>query len=172
MAAISAELKCSGVETVVNTLLFQELFMGTAFNNLSMVKHHDRIAVAYRGETVGNDEYGPAFHQAVHACLNQAFRMGIYRTGCFIHDKHRRIGNCCPGDGKKLSLSLGKPLTIILHHRVITILHHHNEVVGTSKLCGLDDLILGGIKLTEPDIIPDGSGKEMGILKNNTKRVS
>ena len=146
--------------------------MGTAFDNLSVVKYHDRIAVAYSGETVGDDEYGPAFHQAVHTCLNQTFRMGIDRAGCLIHDKHRRIGNCGPGDGKKLSLTLGKPFTVILHHRVITILHHHDEVVGTCKLCSLYDLILGGIKLTEPDIIPDRSGEEMGILKNNTKGVS
>ena len=55
---------------------------------------------------MGNNEGRPAVHEPIHTLLDNLLRSGINRAGCFIQDQHRRIGNRCPGDGKKLPLPL------------------------------------------------------------------
>ena len=96
----------SGIKLIIFSLGCDQFVMSTSFNNASLLHYHDTVGVFDSGETMGDDEGGPSFHQGVHTCLHQFFGTGINGGGSLIQDQGRRIGHCRAGDGEKLSLSL------------------------------------------------------------------
>ena len=89
-------------------MLADQVFVVTALYNLTVIQYDDCIAVADSGESMGDYEYGTAFHQVIHTFLYDALCTGIDTGGCFIQDQYRWVGYCCPGNRQKLSLSLGQ----------------------------------------------------------------
>ena len=79
--------------------------MVATFNNFTMIKDHNNVTVHNGGETVGDDENGTAFHQFVHAALNDGFCSGINGRRSFVQNHDRRIRYGSTGDGQKLPLT-------------------------------------------------------------------
>ena len=82
--------------------------MRTAFDDPSVFEHHDGVAVADRGQPVGNNEYGPASHEVIHTLLYDLFGPGIDGGCCLVEDQHRRICDRRTRDREQLSLALGE----------------------------------------------------------------
>ena len=41
-----------------------------------------------------------------------------------------------------------------------------DEVMGVSKFCRGDDFLICGFKVSEADVLHDGSSEELGLLEN------
>ena len=93
--------------------------------------------------------------------------MGIDAACGFIKNHNRRICNCSPCNGQKLPLSLGQVLSVVGYDCIVAILHHHNKLMGICKLCSLNDIIVTGLGISIPDVLPYRSCKEVCILKNH-----
>ena len=44
--------------------------------------------------------------------------------------------------------------------------------MGIGKLCGGDTFLIGGVQSSVTDIVHDGSGKEMGVLEDDSQRAA
>ena len=141
--------------------------MITALDDLSVLQNHDGVGVAHGGEAVSDHEGGPFCHQTIHALLDVLFRSRIDGARRFIEDQDR-----CPGyrrsrDIKKLSLALAQVRAVALQNRVIALGKPHDKGMGRCHLRCLNDLFVGGIKPSVPDIFHNRSRKQMRILKHH-----
>ena len=80
--------------------------MRAAFDDSSVVEHHDGVCVADGGEPVRDDEDGASLHQVVHAFLDKGLGSGIDGAGCLIEDHDWRVSDRRAGDGDQLALPL------------------------------------------------------------------
>ena len=80
--------------------------MCSSFDYASVLKHHDRITVADGGESVGDHEYGTAFHQVIHTFLNDLLGSCIDGRCRLIEDQYRRVCDSRSRDREELSLTL------------------------------------------------------------------
>lgn len=87
------------IQLVIPSFLRKQLLMGTTFDNVSLFQNHDTVTVADSGKTVGDNKSRSAFHQLIHAILNQLLGTGINGTGSFIQDQNRWVSDSCTGDG-------------------------------------------------------------------------
>ena len=69
-------------------------------------------AIHYCRQTVGDDKNGTSFHQVIHTFLHDTFCTSINTGRRLIQNQYRRIGHSGSCNGKKLSLSLGKLLSV------------------------------------------------------------
>ena len=131
--------------------------MITALDDLSILQNHDGVSVPHSGEAVGDHEGSPFRHQTVHALLDMLFRSRIDGARRFIEDQDRCPGYRCSRDIKKLSLALAQVRAIALQNRVIALGKPHDKGMGRCHLRCLNDLLVGGIKPSVPDIFHDRS---------------
>ena len=141
--------------------------MITALDDLSILQNHDGVGVAHGGEAVGDHEGGPFCHQTVHALLDVLFRSRIDGARRFIEDQDRCPGYRCSRDIKKLSLALTQVRAIALKNGVIALWKPHDKGMGRCHLRRLNNLLVGGIKASVPDIFHNRSRKQMRILKHH-----
>ena len=141
--------------------------MITALDDLSILQNHDGVGVPHGGETVGDHEGGPFCHQTIHALLDVLFCSRIDRTRRFIEDQDRRLGYRRSRDIKKLPLALAQVRAVALKNGVIALWKPHDKGMGRCHLRRLNDLLVGGIKPSVPDIFHNRSRKQMRILKNH-----
>ena len=141
--------------------------MITALDDLSILQNHDGVGVAHGGEAVGDHKGSPFSHQTVHALLDVLFCSRIDGARRFIEDQNRCLGYRRSRDIKKLSLALTQVRAVALQNRVIALGKPHDKGMGRCHLRCLNDLLVGGIKPSVPDIFHDRSRKQVGILKHH-----
>jgi len=83
--------------------------MGSRFPDPAIGQNEDSVGAPNGGQTVGDDNRRTPFHQVLQCLLNQRFRFGIQRRGCFIQNQDRRIFQQCPRDRDALALASGEP---------------------------------------------------------------
>ena len=88
MSERSLQLERAGVELIVLSLFGDEFLVRAALDDPAVVEHHDSVGVLDGGEAVGDDEHRPAFHQPVHAALNEIFRAGVDGGSRLVEDEH------------------------------------------------------------------------------------
>ncbi len=82
--------------------------MRPRLNDAAFGDNDDSIRMAHGGETVRNDERGSPVHQGFERLLDQAFALGIQRTGGFIKNQDGRVFQNRTRDGDALALSARK----------------------------------------------------------------
>ena len=98
--------KITSIKLVILALRRDQLIVGTSLDDPSLLHDHDTVGVLDGGETVGDDESGPSFHEGIHAVLYQFFGTGVDGGSSLIENQRRRVGHGRPCDGEKLALSL------------------------------------------------------------------
>ena len=78
--------------------------MRTALDYAALFEDHDAVRVADRREPVRDNKGRAAFHEFVHAVLNDLLGTGIDRGRSLVQDQNRRIGDGRAGDCEQLSL--------------------------------------------------------------------
>lgn len=66
----------SGIQLIIFSFLFHQLIMGTALNNLSLLKNHDTIGVSYGRQTMCDNKGCSSAHQLIHTIPEQCARYG------------------------------------------------------------------------------------------------
>ena len=67
LLSVLIQLKCSGIELVVLSVLGYQIIVVATLDNPTMLHDHDGLGIVNRGQTVGDDKDGTALHQTVHA---------------------------------------------------------------------------------------------------------
>jgi hypothetical protein len=68
-------------------LALEEFLVGALFDDLSLLEYADELGVADGGESVGDDEGGASFQEAVHVALDYAFGFAVQGAGRFVEDQ-------------------------------------------------------------------------------------
>ena len=113
---------------------------------------------------MGYDKYGPSLHQGIHAFFDKLFRPGIDGAGGFIQNQHRRVGNCRSGNGKQLSLALGKIGAVAVKHGLITLGKPSDKGIRIGDAGCFLYFFIRCLQSAIADIIGNGPGKQVGIL--------
>ena len=146
--------------------------MVTSLNDLAMFQNNNRITVSNRRKSVRDHKHGTALHQVVHTFLYDTFCTGIDTGSCFIQNQYRWVCNCCPRNGQKLSLPLREFFTIPAQHRIVSFREHLYKLICMCQFCCCIDFFIRCIQLAITDIITNRTGKQMCVLKNDSKRMS
>lgn len=141
--------------------------MRTALNNMAKLKDHNTVRVADCRQAVCNDKGSTSIHQTVHALLHQLFGTRINRRSRFVKNQHRRVGHCGAGNGQQLTLALAEVGTIAGQHCLIPVGQAADKTVGVGQAGRRAAFFVGGRKAPVPDIIHDGTGKQVGILQHD-----
>lgn len=119
-----------------------QLIMGTALNNLSLLKNHDTIGVSYGGQTMCDNKGCSSAHQLIHTILNNALGTGIDELVASSRESSvPAVCNGCTRDRKKLPLTLGQIRTVSGQHCVIALRQTHNESVRIRQFCCCYNLV-------------------------------
>ena len=164
------QLELSGIEPVVPAFLFQKLFVVALLFDLPVLDDHNAVGIAHGGEPVGNDKHRPSLHEGVHALLDEGLGAGVDGGSGLVQDHHRGIGHGGPGDGQQLALSLGEVGSVAGDHGLVALGEAADEGVGVGTLGGGNALLVGGVQTAVADVVHNGAGEEVGVLKNRTQR--
>src|SRR5699024_1146377 len=85
---------------------------------------------------------------------------------------HRRIGHGRPGDGNQLPLALAQIGPVSGKHGLVAVRQTPNETVGVGQLRGGNTFFVSGVQSSVTDVVHDGSGKEVGVLENDSQRAA
>ena len=96
----------SGIKLVIVAFFCHEFFVGSGFHDAAVVNVHDPVAVADRGEAMGDDKRSPSLEHGIETGLQGFFRLHVNTGGGLIKDQDRRIRKQRPGKGDKLLLPL------------------------------------------------------------------
>lgn len=75
-----------GVEAIVMPALVDQLAMRADFDDFALFKDEDAVRADDCGQSVRDDERGPAFQKLVDRELDRAFGFGVDRGGRFVQD--------------------------------------------------------------------------------------
>ena len=118
-----------------------------------------------------DDEDRAAFHQSVHAALDERLSSGVDGGGCFVENHDRGVGDGGAGNGKKLPLALREVCAVRGQHCVVALGKASDEVVRVCKLRRRDAFLIGCIQLAVADVLHNGSREEIHILEHDAERV-
>ena len=168
----SLQLEGPGIELVILALLFQQLVVCAALDDAAVVHDHDHIGVADGGQAVGDHEDRAAFHEGVHAGLDDLLGAGIDGGSGLVQDHDRGVGHGRAGDGDQLALALGQAGSVALKDGVITVGEHADEAVGVGQLGGGDAFVIRGVQLAIADVIHNSAGEEVHILQDDAQGLA
>src|SRR5262249_6126069 len=91
------------VELPVQAAAAQQLRLRALFHQPALIYDQDLIGTADRGEAVGDQESGPAQHQAIQGIEDYHFGLGIDGRGRLVEDEDRGVLEESPGDSDTLA---------------------------------------------------------------------
>lgn len=95
------------VDFVIEALFLQQIAVPALLHNTAVAQNQNEVGIDDRGQAVGDDEAGPAAHEAVHGFLDEQFRTRI-DIGCrFIENQQFALREKRPRDGQQLLLARG-----------------------------------------------------------------
>src|SRR5712691_13021438 len=95
---------------------------------------------------------------------NSSFRGGVQPAGWFIKNQNGGTTQNCSGDCDSLFLAAGKGRATLGDQGLIAIWKNVNELRGVGHDSGRDDLLTGGARASESDVLPDSPTEKQGIL--------
>ena len=104
----SLVLKLAGVQLFIQSALFEQLLVRSAFDDIALVHDKDEVCVADGGQAVGNNKARSAAREAIHRLLHEHLGSRIDRACSLVKDYHRRIFYHCARDGQQLALACRK----------------------------------------------------------------
>ena len=114
---------------------------------------------------MGDDEAGSSFHEFVKGFLDEEFGAGVDGAGGLIEDEHRRKAEHDAGDAQELFLSLGEG--VVGEDGVESVWHAADEFPAMGFLRGLDDFLIGGVRLADVDVVPDSAVFQPCLLEDH-----
>ena len=124
--------------------------MGTALNNLSLLKNHDTIGVSYGRQTMCDNKGCSSAHQLIHTILNNALGTGINGACRLIENQYRRNRNGCTRDSKQL------PLTLVLDKDGTVLFSHYGaSLTDVPADCGAAQSLLEDLDVAKPVDVDD-----------------
>ncbi len=139
---------------------------------LSLLDDEDLVGAADGGEAVGDDEGGAALHEVVQAVLDEGFGFGVEGAGGFVEDEDAGVGEDGAGDGDALALAAGELDAALADDGVVLLREALGELVDAGDAAGFHDLLFGGLRAAEEDVLADGAVEEEGLLEDDAELLA
>jgi hypothetical protein len=141
--------------------------MITSLQDFAFAKHKDNVRVLHRGQTMGNDEHGPALAGPLKCCLNQLLTLRIQARSRFVEKQNLWISNQSPSNRNSLFLPAAQCHTFHSNIRVVALGKGCDKVVDFCITARLMQYFRRGRFLdAEQDIFSDRSLKQSGFLSD------
>ena len=138
--------------------------MGSLLHQGSLIHHQDPIRAADRAEAVGDEEHRGTlklfFEVEAHLSLGDV----VEGAGGFIEDQQRGALEHSTGDGDALTLTTGEGTALLAHTAAVAVRQIHDEVVGAGHPGGMGDLLTGGFRAGEGDVVAHGAIEQQAVL--------
>jgi len=122
---------------------------------LSVSENQDQVSPADLGQPVGDDQGSTPTGCSKDRFLDLIFGGAINCAGRIIQDKDARIGQEGARQGQPLPLTTGECHTALSNHRLVPIFERGDEIMRLGCLCSGFDLLLGGIRFPEGNVLRD-----------------
>ena len=136
--------------------------MRAPLNNDTLIENNDLIAVADRGEPVGNHDAG--YSSFADSLYHIIFRPGIERTRRLIQNDDGRILCQHPGDLQSLSLTAGEVFAVLCQLALISAGSGQYIIVDLGISRSQDHFEILDRIIPHPDVGVDGIFKQDDIL--------
>ena len=150
-------------------MLGNQLFMVAALDDVTKLKHHDNVRVLNSRQAVRDNEYRAAVHQAVHACLHDGLGARVDRAGRLVENHDRRVGYRRAGDREQLTLALRQAAAVPVNYGIVAVRQTADKVIRTRQLSRRHDFLVRCIQIAVADVVADGAGEQVGILKHDAE---
>ena len=153
-------------ELVILALLCQQLVMGAALHDLTVIHDQDQVAITDGGKAVCHDQ-----HRTVSQLVIDYIKDGILCTkvqagGRFIKDVKARILQERTGQCNALLLTTGQAITGFLQIGVVLQRQLADELVCVGLLGRLPHLIEGSLGAGDADILEDRLAEQLNVLRD------
>ena len=160
--------KLASIQGFVEPSLFQQLLMGSLFDDLAIPHYKDQIRFLNGSQSMGYDKAGSALHHSVECLLDLQFCAGINGGRGFIQKQHRRQAKHHPGNAQQLPLALRKLVTGFRQNGIIAFRQTTDEAMGMGLLRSGNDLCLRCIRFSHGNVFTDRTSLQPVILQHHT----
>ena len=115
---------------------------------------------------VRDDDCRPSRHQRPERVLNERFALGVERARGLVEDQNRRVLQDRARDRDALALAAGELDAALTHERVVAVRQRLDELRGVRERRGAADLLVGGLRPREADVVGDRAVEHRGILRH------
>ncbi len=115
---------------------------------------------------MGDEDGGAALHDLTEAGEDALFGVGIDRGEGVVEDEDARVADDGSGDGGALFLAAGESDSALANHGLEAAGELEDLVSDVGDGGGLFDLLGGGVRGAEGDVVADGVGEEEGLLRD------
>ena len=146
--------------------------MVAAFNDLAVLQHENRVAVADGGKSVCNDEHRAPAHEAIHALFDERFRAGVYAARRFVQNQHGRVGDRRARNREQLALPLREVCAVGGEYGVVALRQVLDERMRVGELRRFHDFLVRRVQPTVANVVPHGTGEEVCVLQHHGERAA
>ena len=146
--------------------------MRTALFDAALIDYNDLVRVADSGKAMRDDDRRPVLRQPLERSLYVPLTLVVERRGRLIQDQDARIFQKDARNGDALLLPAGKTRAAFADRRVVTELQALDKIMDIRVLCGGDDLLVGGARLSISDVVADRAAEHIYVLLYDADRAS
>src|SRR5215204_467846 len=155
------------VDLAVDGAPLDEVLVRPARDDAAAVEDDELVGEGERREAVGDDDRRPVLHRLTEAESDLRLGRRVHGRRCIVQDQDPRVEQQRPCDRDPLALAARKRDPTLADHRVVRLRQRDDEVVGLREPGGLLDLLLGGVRPAERDVLAHRVREEERILRDD-----
>ena len=137
-----------------------------SLDDAAPVENDEGVHAPDRRQAVRDDDCCPPSHQRPERALDQRFALGIERARRFVEDQNRRVLQDRARDRDALALAARELDAALTHECVVAVGQRLDELCGVRERCGTPNLLVGGVRPREADVVRDRAVEHRGILRH------
>ena len=157
-----------GIQFLVVAVQRQQFGVCAALDDPPAAHAEDVIGVFDCGKPVRDDDGGSAAAELFHGFLHLGLEFVIGGACCLVEEQERRILEEDPGEADALFLAARQPYAVFAAAGIQTVRKRTDEIVDIGRFCRFDQLILGGFRLPEENVLADRRVEKERRLLNDS----
>ena len=146
--------------------------MGSGLDDLASIHHQNAVGVHHRGQPMGNYQCGAPFGQAVEGRPDVPFGFGIQRAGGLVKKQDWRVLEHRTRNGDALTLTTRELEPAVPDDRVVPVGQCRDEIMSGSRLGGLDDVFIAGIRAAKSNVCRRSVVEQGDVLADQRNAVA
>ena len=142
--------------------VLEQLRMRPARDHLAVLEHDHLVRAAEQDRPVTDHDPGRQVLGVGTVELIDSGRLGhrVERSGRVVQEQHGRFREKGPRERHTLALATGEARSPIADQRVVSVRELRDEVMRLGAAGSGFDLLVGGVRSGEADVLLDGAGEQ------------
>ena len=145
--------------------------MPARLDDAAVVEHDDLVGVADGREPVRDRDRRPSLGEPVERLLHEPLGLGVERARRLVEHEDRRVAQDRPRDRDPLLLAAGEAVAALADDGVVALGQRRDHVVDARRLGGGLDLLVGGVRLREAQVLAHRRVEEVRLLRDDADEV-